>query len=150
MKLWDFRNNCRFSSGEFHHFLSGMDCPELVSISTAPANKFLWVKIVYPQGDSLDIDSDIPAASAFSVNGRTKGPRLEHHGVLCRLWSRKRRLDSVPRLMVLGMLLRHCSNVMCVIKQMQASFVSEAAPTLGSAFSGASREEEIELSRHCT
>lgn len=81
MKRWGFRNNLRNSSEEFHRF-SRMDCPELVSISTAPANKFLCVKIVYPQGDSLDKDSDIPAASAFSVNGRTKGPCLEHHGIL--------------------------------------------------------------------
>lgn len=80
-KRWGFRNNLRNSSEEFHRF-SGIDCPELVSISTAPANKFLCVKIVYPQGDSLDKDSDIPAASAFSVNGRTKGPCLEHHGIL--------------------------------------------------------------------
>lgn len=74
--LWGFRNNLRTSSGGFHRF-SRMDCPELVSVSTVPANKFLCVRIVYPQGDSLDIDSDIPAASAFSVNGGTKGPRLE-------------------------------------------------------------------------
>lgn len=76
-----FQNNLRNSSEEFHRF-SRMDCPELVSISTVPTNKFLCVKIVYPQGDSLDKDSDIPAASAFSVNGRTKGPCLEHHGIL--------------------------------------------------------------------
>lgn len=81
MKRWGFRNNLRNSSEEFHRF-SRMDCPELVSISTAPANKFLCVKIVYPQGDTLDKDSDIPAASAFSINGRTKGPCLEHHGIL--------------------------------------------------------------------
>lgn len=49
--------------------------------------------------------------------------------------------------MVLGMLLRHCSNVMCVIKQMQAGFVSEAAPILGSASSGTSRKGEMELSK---